>query len=193
MNSPYSSLARPRWPSKAGSGTSCPGPRSDTRRCREEAGFSEQRSRLRRFGVCYTMRSPQSFFAGRWLDFDHSLRAGVDARTPSSRIPDRAARPRFFGRLCLCARRCSWKGCSSDEEFGGSGSTLIACDKTRRQARLLELDPKYCDVIVRRWQTWTGGTAISESDGRSFEEIAGWREAAEHAAEDPAAACEQPA
>jgi DNA modification methylase len=77
------------------------------------------------------------------------------------------------------------------DPFGGSGSTLIACDKTGRQARLLELDPKYCDVIVRRWQDWAGGTATLASDGRSFEEIAGWREAAEHVAEDPAAADEQ--
>ena len=38
------------------------------------------------------------------------------------------------------------------DPFGGSGSTLIACDKTGRQARLVELDPKYCDVIVQRWQ-----------------------------------------
>lgn len=41
--------------------------------------------------------------------------------------------------------------------FGGSGSTLIACEKTDRQARLIELDPKYVDVIVRRWQEFTGG------------------------------------
>ena len=42
------------------------------------------------------------------------------------------------------------------DPFGGSGSTLIACEKTGRQARLIELDPRYCDVIVRRWQEWTG-------------------------------------
>jgi hypothetical protein len=54
----------------------------------------------------------------------------------------------------------------------------------------LELDPKYCDVIVRCWQDWAGGTATSASDDRRFEEIAGWSEAAEHAAEDPAAADE---
>jgi DNA modification methylase len=42
------------------------------------------------------------------------------------------------------------------DPFGGSGSTLIACEKAGRQARLLELDPKYCDVIVRRSQDWTG-------------------------------------
>ena len=64
------------------------------------------------------------------------------------------------------------------DPFGGSGSTLIACEKVRRQARLVELDPKYCDVIVRRWQEWTGEQAMLEGDGRSFGEIAGAREAA---------------
>jgi DNA modification methylase len=44
--------------------------------------------------------------------------------------------------------------------FGGSGSTLIACEKTGRKARLMELDPAYCDVIVKRWEDFTGQTAI---------------------------------
>jgi DNA modification methylase len=43
--------------------------------------------------------------------------------------------------------------------FGGSGSTLIACEKLGRKARLMELDPKYCDVIVKRWEDFTGKTA----------------------------------
>ncbi len=43
--------------------------------------------------------------------------------------------------------------------FGGSGSTLIACEKAGRQARLIELDPKYCDVIVQRWEEFTGKKA----------------------------------
>ncbi len=43
--------------------------------------------------------------------------------------------------------------------FGGSGSTMIACEKTGRQARLIELDPKYCDVIVQRWEEFTGKKA----------------------------------
>lgn len=43
--------------------------------------------------------------------------------------------------------------------FGGSGSTLIACEQTNRQARLIELDPKYCDVIVKRWEALTGKKA----------------------------------
>jgi DNA modification methylase len=54
------------------------------------------------------------------------------------------------------------------DPFGGSGSILIACEKTGRQARVIELDPKYCDVIVQRWQDWTAGEAIREPDGRTF-------------------------
>jgi DNA modification methylase len=52
--------------------------------------------------------------------------------------------------------------------FGGSGSTLIACEKTSRQARLMELDPRYCDVIVKRWQQFTGKTAKLEGTGELF-------------------------
>jgi DNA modification methylase len=64
------------------------------------------------------------------------------------------------------------------DPFGGSGSTLIACQKTGRQARVMELDPKYVDTIILRWQEFSGGTATLEKDGRSFEEIAAGREAA---------------
>jgi DNA modification methylase len=58
------------------------------------------------------------------------------------------------------------------DPFGGSGTTVIACEKTGRQARLIELDPKYYDVIVRRYQEYTGKQAVLEADGRSFHEIA---------------------
>lgn len=54
------------------------------------------------------------------------------------------------------------------DPFGGSGTTLIACEKTSRRARLIELDPKYVDVIVRRWQDYTGQQAIRASDGVAF-------------------------
>ena len=56
--------------------------------------------------------------------------------------------------------------------FGGSGTTLIACETTGRQARLIELDPRYVDVIVKRWQDYTGRKAVLECDGREFEQIA---------------------
>jgi DNA modification methylase len=45
------------------------------------------------------------------------------------------------------------------EPFGGSGSTLIACEKTGRKCRMIELDPKYIDVIIERWQNFTGKKA----------------------------------
>jgi DNA modification methylase len=64
------------------------------------------------------------------------------------------------------------------DPFGGAGSTAIACAKAGRQARLVELDPRYCDVIVQRWQAWTGEVATLEGDGRRFEEIAAAQEAA---------------
>ncbi len=56
--------------------------------------------------------------------------------------------------------------------FGGSGSTLIACERTGRVCRVMELDPKYCDVIVRRWQDWTGQKAQRAADGLLFDELA---------------------
>lgn len=54
------------------------------------------------------------------------------------------------------------------DPFGGSGTTLIAAEKAGRKARLIELDPKYADVIVRRWQDWTGQQATREADGVAF-------------------------
>jgi DNA modification methylase len=63
------------------------------------------------------------------------------------------------------------------DPFGGSGSTLIACEKAGRQARLIELDPKYVDTIILRWQEFSGGAATLEGDGRSYEEIAAERQA----------------
>jgi DNA modification methylase len=56
--------------------------------------------------------------------------------------------------------------------FGGSGSTLIACERRGRKSRLMEIDPKYADCICRRWQEYTGTPAVLEADGRNFEKIA---------------------
>lgn len=56
--------------------------------------------------------------------------------------------------------------------FGGSGSTLMACEKTKRQARLMELAPQYCDVIVKRWQDFTGKKATHAETGKTFAEYA---------------------
>jgi DNA modification methylase len=59
--------------------------------------------------------------------------------------------------------------------FGGSGSTMIACERRGRKARLLEIDPKYADVSVRRWQDYTGKAATLDSDRRTFDEVTAQR------------------
>jgi DNA modification methylase len=56
--------------------------------------------------------------------------------------------------------------------FGGSGSTLIGCEKMGRKAFVMELDPKYCDVIVKRWQDYTGNQSILEENSKTFNELA---------------------
>jgi DNA modification methylase len=71
-----------------------------------------------------------------------------------------------------CIRNSSRPGDVVLDSFGGSGTTLIAAHKSGRRARLMELDPKYVDVIVRRWQTWSGESAMREADGVPFDKIA---------------------
>lgn len=58
------------------------------------------------------------------------------------------------------------------DSFGGSGTTLIAAEKNGRIAYVMELDPKYCDVIVKRWQDFTGQEAVHEATGKTFNELA---------------------
>ena len=58
--------------------------------------------------------------------------------------------------ICKAIKNSSKKGDVIIDCFGGSGSTLIACEKLNRKARVMELDPKYCDVIVKRWEQFTG-------------------------------------
>ena len=57
------------------------------------------------------------------------------------------------------------------DPFAGSGSTMIACEKTGRHARSIELDPRYVDVAVMRYQEFTGLEAVLDNDGRSFRQI----------------------
>ena len=71
--------------------------------------------------------------------------------------------------VCYGLENSSKSGDEILDLFGGSGSTLIACEKTNRDCRMMELDPKYCDVIVKRWCEFTGKDATLESDGTKFD------------------------
>ena len=61
------------------------------------------------------------------------------------------------------------------DSFAGSGTTGIACEKHGRMARLMESDPKYCDVIINRWQQFTGKQATHEELGKTFDEVSNER------------------
>ena len=52
--------------------------------------------------------------------------------------------------------------------FGGSGSTLIACEKKGRRSLTMEIDPCYCDMIIQRWQNYTGEEAVNLATGATF-------------------------
>jgi DNA modification methylase len=58
------------------------------------------------------------------------------------------------------------------DPFGGSGTTLLAAEKTGRSARLIEFDPLYCDVIIRRFEAFTGKRARLAETGKTFEDMA---------------------
>ena len=66
------------------------------------------------------------------------------------------------------------------DPFGGSGTTMIAAERTGRRAVLLEIDPAYADVAVRRWQEATGEAAILDGEDRTFADIAAARVGADH-------------
>ena len=76
-------------------------------------------------------------------------------------------------------RDCSRRGELVLDMFGGSGSTLIAAEKTGRAARLIEFDPLYCDTIIRRWEKLTGKRAVLAATGRFFEDVADERQGQE--------------
>jgi DNA modification methylase len=73
-------------------------------------------------------------------------------------------------------RDCSKRGGIVLDAFGGSGTTLIAAEETGRKARLVEIDPRYADVTVRRWQKMTGKQALLDSSGVPFDELEGNRD-----------------
>ena len=83
--------------------------------------------------------------------------------------------PKPVAMVADAIRDCSRRNEIVLDPFGGSGSTLIAAEICGRSARLIEYEPKYCDVIVRRYEEFTGKQAVLKSTGQTFEEVAGER------------------
>jgi DNA modification methylase len=102
------------------------------------------------FEICWSKeRHKKATFWKRWVGFD-SIERGEKRVHPTQKPID-----------LHCWVFDKW-GKPNDvvvDLFGGSGSTLIACEKTGRYCRMMELDPKYCDVIVKRWEEFTGKKA----------------------------------
>ena len=69
-----------------------------------------------------------------------------------------------IGFICKALENSSKKNEKVLDLFGGSGSTLIACEQLDRTCYMMELDPKYCDVIIKRWETLTGEKAVLIND-----------------------------
>ena len=69
-------------------------------------------------------------------------------------------------------RDCSNRNDIILDPFGGAGTTLIAAERTGRRARLIEIDPRYVDITVRRWQALTGRTAVHAVTGAAFGAVA---------------------
>lgn len=93
-------------------------------------------------------------------DGEHALSCWTDTKKSDGSHPTQKP-------LEICERPILFSSGDGDlilDLFGGSGSTLIACEKTGRKCRMMELDPKYCDVIIKRWEDFTGGKAELISD-----------------------------
>lgn len=74
--------------------------------------------------------------------------------------------------ICRALRHASKKNDLVLDLFGGSGSTLLACENMKRNCYLMELEPKYCDITINRWQTMTGKQAIHMETGKTYDELA---------------------
>lgn len=99
--------------------------------------------------------------------------AGVNTLRPG-RLDDLAAHPTVKPTMLVAdaIKDCSKPGGVILDPFGGSGTTLVAAERTGRRARIIEIDPVYCDVIIRRWQTFTGKRATFVATGLTFEDMA---------------------
>jgi len=114
-----------------------------------------------------------------WTSFDNAMRIKDLARATANKEEKHHAtqKPLVIVEWALeyADRHAKQKPILILDFFGGSGSTLIACEKTARDCRMMELDPKYCDVIIKRWQDFTGQEATHEETGKTYAELSNGR------------------
>jgi DNA modification methylase len=98
--------------------------------------------------------------------------AGVNTLKPG-RLEELAMHPTVkpVALVADAIKDCSRRNDLVLDPFAGSGTVLIAAERTGRRARALEIDPHYVDVAVRRWETYTGKAAVLAATGVTFEEI----------------------
>lgn len=110
-----------------------------------------------------------------WTSFDRALRIKTISRAAA--LKDGKVHPtqKSVELIRWCIERADDHGKSNSEAvldlFGGSGTTLIACEGMSRKSFLMELSPHYCDVIVKRWQDFTGKKATHAETGKTFDEV----------------------
>jgi DNA modification methylase len=93
----------------------------------------------------------------------HGVISGLSASTTNEYADIHKATFPIYLPLEIITRFTSPNGIVIDC-FGGTGTTLIACEQTNRTCRMIELDPRYCDVIIKRWETFTGEKAVLIND-----------------------------
>jgi DNA modification methylase len=76
--------------------------------------------------------------------------------------------PKPVGLVADAIRDCSHRNGIILDPFGGAGSTLIAAERTGRRASLIELEPRFVDATIKRWQKLTGKTAVNSATGAHF-------------------------
>ncbi|MEI4262802.1 site-specific DNA-methyltransferase [Roseovarius sp. D0-M9] len=112
--------------------------------------------------------------SGADLHVEELVGSVIRAEKPKKSAEHPTMKP--VGLILGMLKNSSRRGDTVLDLFGGSGSTLIACQKVGRRARLMEFDPKYADVIVRRWQEFSGLKAKLAETGELFDAVAAKRQ-----------------
>ena len=108
------------------------------------------------------------FFYGDYTKFKRSSDLYEINRKTQKDVGDNLSCPKQIELIVDIVENYTNKNDSVMDLFGGSGTTMIAAEKTKRASYLMEFDPVYCDVIIKRWQDYTGKEATLESTGETY-------------------------